>query len=152
GVVVLLLAPAPQVVDQRADFGRRELEVRNAADRRKLLGADRRAAGRHHHLLVPGEERHRLPEVGDLGQASAELLELCLRHGREMYMAGRGEAPRTTLPPAHRDTAMTVDGVCIRRLPGPGSARTEYGDAAIQRARAVASKASLAFNKPRHGS
>ncbi len=66
GVVLVLLGEVTRLVEQATDLGRGELLVGDSADGRELLGADRRAAARHHHLLVPRQQRHRLAEVADL--------------------------------------------------------------------------------------
>ena len=79
-VVVLLLAPAAQVVEQPADLGRDELRVRDAPDRRHLLRPDRRALLGHHHVLVPAEESGGLDEIRDLGEALPQVVELGLAH------------------------------------------------------------------------
>jgi hypothetical protein len=47
--------------------------VRDPAERRELLRPDAAAAGRHLHLLIPGEEPTRLLQVVDLRQALLQL-------------------------------------------------------------------------------
>ena len=64
-----------------ADRGIREPLVREAEQRRELVGAMGGAGGRHHRLLVPGEEARDLAEVRDLGHPLLELLER-VRHRR----------------------------------------------------------------------
>ena len=103
-----------QVVDQLADLGRGELLVGDAADRRQLLGPEGRPAGRHHHVLVPAEQRTRLRQIRDLGEALPQFVELRLTHERETYMrrasaarlAGRRESseddPSLRLPGIER--------------------------------------------------
>ena len=85
-VVFVLLAEVPQLVEQAPDLGRGELLVRDPADRRELLGANCGPAPRHHHLLVPRQQRHRLAEVADLLQPPLQLLERRTTHGRETYI------------------------------------------------------------------
>ena len=77
----MLLPPAAQVVEQAADLRRDELRVRDPADGRHLLGADRRAPLGHHHVLVPAEEGGGLDEIRDLGEALPQVVELRLAHG-----------------------------------------------------------------------
>src|SRR5205823_14145072 len=72
------------LVEEAADLGRGEPFVDDAAERRELLGAPRRAARRHHRLLVPTEDRACSGEVADLGEAAAQLLE-GRGHGEEPY-------------------------------------------------------------------
>ena len=134
-VVVVLLAPVAQVVDQRAHLGRRELLMRDAADGRQLLGANRGAAPRHHHLLVPAEERQRLAQIADLGEALAELVEAGLAHDRGAYISaqlsgGPGEGSEDDPSPGFTGSlTTTADGVCIRRLPGTVPPAVQYGRA-----------------------
>ena len=116
----MLLAPAAQLVEQPADLGEVNFVVRDAAERRELLGADRGAARRHHHVLVPAEERRGLAEIGDLGEAPAQLVELGLAHGSETYMSAmtavRGESSEDDLSPGlTAPVRATANGVCIRR-------------------------------------
>ena len=61
------------LLEQLADAIVDEALVGQAADRRALLGAPPGAGRGHHHLLVPGEEDGHALEVGDLGQARAQL-------------------------------------------------------------------------------
>ena len=70
-----------QLVEQPADLGIGELLVREADERRELVGTVAGAGGRHHRLLVPGEEAGDLAEIGDLCQPLLELLER-VRHRR----------------------------------------------------------------------
>ena len=62
-------------VEQPADLVVDEPLVRDAAERRELVGARVRAARRHRHALVPAEHAGRAPQVGDLGQPCAQLVE-----------------------------------------------------------------------------
>ena len=55
GVVVVALAPVAQLVEQRPDLRVDELRVGDPPDGRELLGADRGALRRHHHVLVPAQ-------------------------------------------------------------------------------------------------
>jgi hypothetical protein len=47
--------------------------VRDALERGALTGPPLRTGRRHHDLLVPGEEHRHPLEVGDLGEAGAQL-------------------------------------------------------------------------------
>ena len=82
GVVRLRLLERPEPVEQAADLVTGERLVREPAHRRELLRPNRRAAGRHLHLLVPGEQRRSRPEIRDLGDALLQLGERRL-HGRQ---------------------------------------------------------------------
>ena len=55
--------------------------MRDAEQRRELVGAVGGAGGRHHRLLVPGEEARDLAEIRDLGHPLLQLLER-VRHRR----------------------------------------------------------------------
>ena len=87
-VVLVLLAPVAQVVEELADLGRGELGVRDPADGGHHLGAQRRTAGRHHHVLVPAEQGRRLHEIGDLGEAPPQLVERGLTHDEKPISSG----------------------------------------------------------------
>jgi len=54
--------------------------TRVATNGRHLLGPDLGAAGRHHHVLVPAEQRGGLDEIRDLRQPHPELVEGGLAH------------------------------------------------------------------------
>src|SRR5579884_922316 len=75
GVVGMLLLEALELLEQAADLGRGELLVGDATERRERLRTVGGAPGRHHRVLVPGEHLRRPPEVGDLGEPAAQLLE-----------------------------------------------------------------------------
>ena len=60
-VVLVLVSEVVQVLEETADISRDELRMGDPADGCELLGANRRAAARHHHLLVPAEQRRGLP-------------------------------------------------------------------------------------------
>ena len=62
-------------VQEPAHLGVDEPLVRDAAERRQLLGPRVRAPRRHRHALVPPEHARREPQVGALGQPEAELVE-----------------------------------------------------------------------------
>ena len=110
-VVLLLLAPAASSSSSLPDLGRGELLVGDPADRRELLGPDRGPGGRHHHLLVPAEERRGLAEIGDLGQLRPQLLELAgsrsetYTSATQMRLANALERPSRRDPPRSGDTA-----------------------------------------------
>ena len=136
-VVLVLLAPVAQVVDQLADLGDVNFWC---AIRPTVASCSARIAApprRHHHVLVPAEERAVLHEIRDLGEPLPQLVELCLTHGtRNLYArverssAGRRESSEDDLSLRfHRARAVTVDGVCIHRLPNADPPATEYGDA-----------------------
>ncbi len=71
-------------LEEPADLGVGETVVCDPPERRELFRPDRRAARRHHGLLVPAEDRRRLRQVGYLGEAGAELVE-CGRHSAGHY-------------------------------------------------------------------
>ena len=62
-VVLVTGAEVAQVLEETADISRDELRVSDPADGCELLRANGRAAARHHHLLVPAEQRRGLPQV-----------------------------------------------------------------------------------------
>src|SRR5438477_330654 len=72
GVVIVLV----QRSEQLADLGRDEVLVREPADGCGGLCAGLGAARRHHHALIPEENRGRLPEVVDLPEEAAKTIEL----------------------------------------------------------------------------
>jgi hypothetical protein len=74
GVVVELLLVLGEILEQHADVVGDELLVRDLVERRQLLPADRAAAGRHHHGLVPEEHLQGPAQVVDLGQAGLQLV------------------------------------------------------------------------------
>ena len=74
-VGVVLGREGGELVEQAADLGRDELVVDDPAERRELLGPGRRTARRHHHVLVPAEQRGGAGDVADLGQSLAQLFE-----------------------------------------------------------------------------
>ena len=80
GVVVELLLVPGEILEQRADLVGDELLVRDPVERRQLLPADRAAARRHHHGLVPEQHLQGPAQVVDLGQACLQLVK-ALFHG-----------------------------------------------------------------------
>src|SRR4051794_31997268 len=152
-VVVLLLAPAAEIVDELADLRRDELLVRDATDGRQLLGADRRAAWRHHHVLVPAQHGRRLAEIGDLRQPPPELVETLPAHTRRERYMRRAGGPGGRLrgrpsPQDEPDPVVTVDGVCIHRLLKRGpTGEIKYGQQTPRLARAVASCSFIGCNE-----
>ncbi len=74
-VVLVLRLEGLELLEEPTDLGRGELVVGDAPERRELLGATGCSAGRHHHLLVPGEQRGGMREIGDLRQPPCQLVE-----------------------------------------------------------------------------
>ena len=99
-VVVEGLLERRQLVQQPAETVGGERLVRDPPDRGELLGADAAAAGRHLHLLVPGEQRLRVLEIGDLADA---FLQVCERGLHDL------EPTRTMIEPgAHATESANV--------------------------------------------
>ena len=108
------------------------------ADRRELLGPQGSAAGGHHHLLVPTEQRTRLRQIRDLGEPLPQIVELRLAHERETYMrrAGRCRDKATADLAGRRegsedDPSLRLSGIERRRRTGSvstvGRARARQG-------------------------
>ena len=80
-----LLGPVQKLAGLRAG----QKPVRDLAQRRHLLGADPIAAGRHHHLMIPLQDRERAAQVRDARKARL----------KRAIGVGHGAVPRRR--PAH---------------------------------------------------
>ena len=80
-VVLERLLERPEAFEQTADLVVDELLVRDAAQRRERLGPRRMPAGRHRHLLIPGENEERAREIGDLGQPLTKRAQVPVHRG-----------------------------------------------------------------------
>ncbi len=79
-----------QLLEERAELGRRGTVVREPGHCRELLGPRGRAKRRHSRLLVPDKQGAGALEVGDLAEAPQELVEVGaeVRHDRGDYRRG----------------------------------------------------------------
>ena len=80
-VVVERLLEGAEPFEQGADLGVDELLVGDTSDGRHRLGASGMPAGRHRHLLIPGQHADRLGEIGDLGEAFSERAQVRVHLG-----------------------------------------------------------------------
>jgi hypothetical protein len=77
-----------ELVEQPADLVGGQRVVRETLERRQLLGANRRTAWRHLHLLVPAEQRRGAVEIVDLADALLQARKRRL-HCVATYLAAR---------------------------------------------------------------
>src|SRR6266511_2358847 len=133
--VVTVVVEAPlellQVLEEGTELGSDEALVGQPPDRRERVRTCLRAAGRHHHALVPEEQRGRLPQVVDLAEEAFQLIELGICHGanfvRRRRFTRRGSV--ISLPPVRplgrriRTSAISAPTTTILVPPGRSTAR-----------------------------
>jgi hypothetical protein len=96
GIRVEALLVRPQVLEQPPDAVGGEALVADPLQRRDFLGAQRRRAGGHQHLLVPLEEQRGASEVDDLAEPPLQFIEL-LVHGSPFSRRARRSASRPAM-------------------------------------------------------
>jgi hypothetical protein len=117
-------------VQEPAHLGVDEPLVRDAAERRELLGPRVRAPRRHRHPLVPPEHARREPQVGALGQPEAELVERS--HGpdpRESARCSVGAPQPTTHCRFYRSRCLGEQRICVVSAPPPRPSARRAGAA-----------------------
>src|SRR2546423_2963477 len=131
GVVVGALLEPSQLLEELPDPVVDEALLREPADGREGFGACLRTAGRHHHALVPEQQRRGLGQVADLGQALPQALERRPRHAENFVRTFRLSASgtRSSRPPVNpvgrriSTSAMSAPTTTMRVPDGRSSVR-----------------------------